>query len=362
MKELLLIPGPTPINHEVLNELSKDVVSHVSEEFVSTTLEALKNLKPLFGTEKGSVFIVPGSGTIGMEIAIKNLVGEDERILVISHGYFGERFVEILDEHGIERDVLRSKWGEVVSLESLKERIRTNKYAAITITHVDTSTGTLSPVKEYARVIKEISPDTLIILDGVCATGGVPEEMDEWGIDFILTGSQKALSTPPGLSIFAVSERGLKKRESLKKIGFYYGDILRWKRIMDNPKAYFATPSVNLIFALNMSLKRILSEGLSNRFKRHVENGEFIRKKIENLGFKVFGDEKSRAPTLTVFLYPEGVEDETFRKRLKEKGVVVASCIGDLKGKGFRMGHMGEVGRDELLFAFEKIKEVLKEC
>lgn len=362
MKKLLLIPGPTPVNEGVLRELLRDVISHVSDEFASVMERALKNLRPLFGTEKGEVFIIPGSGTIGMEIAIKNLVGEDEKVLVISHGYFGERFVEILNEHRIEMDVLRSEWGETVSLDSLREKLKEKRYSLITITHVDTSTGTISPVEEYTEVIREVSPETLIVLDGVCATGGVEEKMDIWGIDFLLTGSQKALSTPPGLSIFTVSERGIKKRESIDRIGFYYGDILRWKKVMDNPKNYFATPAVNLVFALNASLERILKEDLEERFKIHIKNAEFVRKEMERMGFKVFGNKDSRAPTLTVFLYPKGLDDKFFRERLKEKGVVVASCIGKLKGAGFRMGHMGEVGRKELEFALEKIEETLKEC
>jgi len=360
MRELLLIPGPTPVNEEVLKEISKQPISHVSKDFAVYIEKSIEYLREIFGTKNSSVLIIPGSGTIAMEIAIKNLLSKNEKALVLSHGFFGDRFLEILEEDGFNYDFIQSKWGEVIDLDLIREKLKKEHFALITITHVDTSTGILAPVEDYMKVIKEISPDSLVILDGVCATGGVEEKMDDWGIDVILTGSQKALSVPPGLAILSVSEKALEKRKSLGKIGFYYGDILRWKVTMDDPTKYFATHNTNYTFGLKKSLEIILSEGLQERYKRHFENAKFIRDKMKEIGFEVFGNKKYLAPTLSLFIYPEGVDDENFRKELSYKGITVAGGIKDLKGKVFRMGHMGEVKKEELLYAFEKIKEVIK--
>lgn len=359
MRELLLIPGPTPVNEEVLKEISKQPISHVSKDFAVYIEKSIEHLRKIFGTKNSSVLIIPGSGTIAMEIAIKNLLSKNEKVLVLSHGYFGDRFLEILEEDGFGYDFIKSKWGEVIDLNLIREKLKKEHFGLITITHVDTSTGILAPVEDYMKVIKEVSPDSLVVLDGVCATGGVEEKMDDWGVDVILTGSQKALSVPPGLAMLSVSERALEKRKSLGKIGFYYGDLLRWKVTMDDPTKYFATHNTNYTFGLKKSLEIILSEGLKERYKRHYENANFIREKMKEIGFEVFGNKNYLAPTLSLFIYPEGVDDEKFRSDLHKNGITVASGIKDLKGKVFRMGHMGEVKKEELLYAFEKIKEVL---
>jgi alanine-glyoxylate transaminase/serine-glyoxylate transaminase/serine-pyruvate transaminase len=359
MRELLLIPGPTPVNEDVLKEISRQPISHVSKEFGEHLKSCVENLKIIFGTKSGEIFIIPGSGTVGMEIAIKNFLKKDEKALVLSHGFFGDRFIEILEEDGFSYDKIQSKWGEVIDLNLIYEKLKKEKFSLITITHVDTSTGILAPIEDYMKVIKEVSYDSLVILDGVCATGGVEEKMDEWGVDIILTGSQKALSVPPGLAILSVSERAMKKREAMGKIGFYYGDLLRWRPTIQDATKYFATHNTNYTFGLKKSLEIILSEGLQERYKRHYENAKFIREKMMEIGFDVFGNEKYLAPTLSLFVYPEGVDDEKFRSDLNKNGITVTSGIKDLKGKVFRMGHMGEVKKEELLYAFEKIKEVL---
>ncbi|MDI6861530.1 MAG: alanine--glyoxylate aminotransferase family protein [Caldisericia bacterium] len=360
MRELLLIPGPTPVNEEVLKEISRQPISHMSKDFGEYLKKCVEYLKVIFGTKNGNIFIIPGSGTLGMEIAIKNFLAKEEKALVISHGFFGDRFLDILEEDSFSYDKIQSKWGEVIDLNIIYEKLKKEHFSLITITHVDTSTGILAPIEDYMKVIKDVSYDSLVVLDGVCATAGVEEKMDEWGIDIILTGSQKALAVPPGLTILAVSERAMKKRENLGKIGFYYGDLLRWKPTIEDATKYFATHNTNYTFGLKKSLEIILSEGLDNRYKRHYENASFIRELMKEIGFEVFGNRSHLAPTLSLFIYPNGIEDEKFRSDLKSKGITVAAGIKELKGKVFRMGHMGEVRKEDLQYAFEVIKEVVK--
>ena len=361
MKELLLIPGPTPVRSDVLYALSQQTISHTDERFVKIFSKALRELGLFFGTTEGRTFIITGSGTLGMEMSLTNILNEGESLLVVSHGYFGDRFTEIGTTLGLDVDVLKSETGKTVPVGSLKDMLSRKKYAAVTFTHVDTSTGVIANMEELSYAVKEVSPDTLIVLDGVCATGGVPEEMEKWGIDVVFTGSQKAIAVPPGLTMLAFSECAINKRRKLKNIRTYYGDILRWIPIMNNPHKYFATPAVNMVFALEKSLSGIIESGLNNYYEKHKRLARKVRSAMKAFGFANLPNEKDAAPTLSVFAYPEEVNDSKFRASLKEKGITVAGALGELKGKYFRMGHMGSITEEDIDLALRRIEEVLKE-
>src|SRR5659263_721012 len=193
MKQLLLIPGPTPVTHDVLQALSQETMAHTDERFVKITSETLVNVKALFGADKGHPFIIACSGTLGMEMSLTNILNDKENFLVVSHGYFEDRFIDIGNALNVNVDVLKAPTGETVPIEIIERTVKDKHFDAITITHVDTSTGTLSDVEAIAKVVHNVSPSTLIIVDGVCAAGGVKELFDEWGIDVIFTGSQKAI-------------------------------------------------------------------------------------------------------------------------------------------------------------------------
>ncbi len=361
MKELLLIPGPTPVSEDVLKALSQNAISHTDDRFVEVFIKALNKMKPLFGTRERRIFIIAGSGTLGMEMALTNILEENENLLVVSHGYFGDRFVEIGETLGLNVDVLKSKAGMHIDSSSLTDYLTKKKYKAVTFTHVDTSTGVMTNMEEMSKIIKEVSPDTLIVLDGVCATGGVPEKMDEWGIDVLFTGSQKAIAVPPGLTMLAFSARAISTRKEMKKMRTYYGDILRWIPVMENPHKYFATPAVNMIFALEKSLDDILEQGLDKYYEKHRMLASLTRTAMKKFGFKNLAAADIAAPTLSVFIYPPGIDDAGFRSLLKEKGVTVAEAIGELKGKCFRMGHMGSVTEEDILHALKHISQVIRE-
>ncbi len=358
MKQLLLIPGPTPVSEGVLQALSQDTIAHTDERFVRIMSETLLKVKTLFGADKGHPFVIAGSGTLGMEMSLTNILNDKENLLVISHGYFGDRFIEIGNALNVNVDVLKAPTGETVPIDVIERTVKDKHFDAITITHVDTSTGTLSDVEAIAKALHNISPSTLIVVDGVCATGGVKEQFDDWGIDVIFTGSQKAIAVPPGLVMLAFSERAIAKRKSIEKVRTYYGDILRWMPVMEDPHRYFATPAVNMVYALNKSLNDIFSFGLESYFEKHTTLAKKVRNAMSVMGFELVS--KTPAPTLSVFKYSQGISDSEFRSRLYGKGVVVAGALAELQGKAFRMGHMGSVTEDELLVAVKKIVEVLK--
>lgn len=358
MKELLLIPGPTPVSEEVLSSLSRETIAHTDDRFVNIFLSANQKTKIIFGAENAFPFIIAGSGTLGMEIALTNIIDENENLLVVSHGFFGDRFVEIANALNVQVDHIKSEAGDRVHPDEIMRKIKEKKYKAITITHVDTSTGVIANVEELAQVVRRESPDTLIVVDGVCATGGVREEFDKWDIDVIFTGSQKALGVPPGLTLLAFSKRAIEKRKSLKVTRTYYGDILKWIPVMEDPHKYFATPAVNMVYAIEKSLSMIVNSGLENYFKKHEILSAKVRAAMNILGFDILA--KYPAPTLSVFKYPDGIDDLQFRKALFQKGIVVAAALKELSGKYFRMGHMGSITEDELLIAIKRITEVVE--
>lgn len=356
-EQLLLIPGPSPVHPRIIHSLSLPTVSHVSPILVTELKEALANLKKIVFCERGEPFIVAGAGTLAMEMALLNTAERGERVLVLSQGYFGQRMAQIAQSFGIEHDVIQSPWGKAVLPEELENVISKKEYAVVFSTHVDTATGAAAPVKDYADILRD--HESLFVIDGVCATGGMEEKMTEWGVDVILTAAQKCFGVPPGLAVLVLSEKAMARRERMISIPAYYSDLLMWLPIMKDPTKYFSTPCVNEIRAFNESTKIILEEGLAERFCRHEKTALAIRAALDNLGFSFFTEKAFLADTLSVSRYPEGIEDQAFRSRYADNGVVVAGGLGDTAGKVFRMGHMGNLSQPQVYFALQALEDTL---
>jgi aspartate aminotransferase-like enzyme len=357
-EKLLLIPGPSPVLPRILGALAQQTVSHVGPEMVRELREACENLKRIVFCGSGEPFIISGAGTLSMEMALLNTVGPNDRALVLSQGYFGQRMGQICQAFGLRHDVLECEWGKAVLPEELDARLSRLSYQAVVCTHVDTATGACAPVEEYARIVKKAG--TLFIVDGVCATGGIAERMDDWTIDVVLTAAQKCLGTPPGLSILVLSDRAMEKRRGLTSVPAYYSDLLRWLPIMHDPAKYFSTPCVNEMRAFYQATRIIMEEGMEARFARHDVFARAIRAGLAALGFGFFTDASFLSPTLSVVAYPAGVDDEAFRSVLYETGVVVAGGLSQTLGKVFRMGHMGNLTAEQVLFALEAVEKTLK--
>ena len=354
---LTMIPGPTPVHPRILGALARPTVSHVAPAFVEDFKGALDGLRRLCQTTTGQPFIVAGGGTLSMEMGIVNLVAPGEKLLVVSHGYFGDRFVDLASSFGIQVQVLKAEWGQAVPPEALAKRLAEEAFTAVTITHVDTSTGTLAPVAAYAEILK--GRPELFILDGVCATGGVDERFDEWGLDVLLTAPQKAIGAPPGVALVVFSERALAVRKARASVPAYYADLLRWLPIMLDPGKYYSTPCVNEIMALAEALRMLHHEGLAARFERHGRIARSVRAGLAAMGLQVFTDPDSRADTLSVILLPEGIEDLAFRKGMASRGIVIAGGLGPIAGKAFRLGHMGNIAAGEVVAALKAIEGTL---
>ncbi len=358
--ELVMIPGPTPITESIQREMGRKTAAFKDPEFVEDFKQVLQDLKNLWQTE-GEVFVVPGSGTLAMEMAVSNLIEPGDRVLIVSHGYFGDRFTEIARRKNYNYKVISSEWGQIVSPNQVERELKENDYQAVMVTHVDTSTGVKAPIEKIGEIVDETG-EALYIVDGVCATAGEREYVDPMNIDILLTGSQKAFGVPPGLAILWAGPEAMKRREELGEITEYYVDFNKWLPIMHDPGQYFATPAVNLIWALKESLRLIKEEGLENRFERHIADARAIQAALQAMGFEILADPECRAHTLTNVVYPPGIDDEEFRSRLKEKGVIVAGGLGEYAGKLFRLGHMGNIDDHIIIPVLESIENTLHEC
>ncbi|MFI5166702.1 MAG: pyridoxal-phosphate-dependent aminotransferase family protein [Thermoanaerobaculales bacterium] len=354
VKPLTMIPGPTPVQPRILDALARPTVSHLAPDFVAAFRQALVDLRALGQSASGQPFIVAGGGTLAMEMALVNVVSPGESVLVVSQGYFGDRFGDLANAFGIHADVLRSEWGRAVPAEEVERALKAKAYAAVTITHVDTSTGTAAPAAAYCDLLR--GRDEMVILDGVCATGGIDEPCDAWGVDILLTAPQKAIGAPPGVALCLFAPRAMDRRRSRKAVPAYYADVMRWLPIMEDPGRYYSTPCVNEIFALAEALRMVHEEGLPARFERHACIAHAFRAGLEAVGFKIFTSADCRADTLSVVTYPEGVPDAAFRKEMSARGVVVAGGLGPIAGKAFRLGHMGNIGRAELVTTLEAVE------
>ncbi|MDU5082302.1 MAG: alanine--glyoxylate aminotransferase family protein, partial [Bacillota bacterium] len=287
-----------------------------------------------------------------------NTLKSGDNLLIVSNGFFGDRFIDLAERKGINVDVISSEWGKIVPVKDIEAKLSEKKYDAITVTHVDTSTGVCAPIKEIGEMMKKF-PETMYIVDGVCATAAEPEYVDDMNIDILITGSQKAFGVAPGLAIVWAGPKAMERRKELGRIPEYYIDFDKWLPIMNDPSKYFATPAVNMIWALKESVRIIKEEGIENRYERHRKNARAMQAALEAMGFTLLADKEHRAVTLSNAIYPEGIDDVEFRKILAEEGAVVAGGLAAYAGKMCRIGHMGNIDTHDMVSAISAIERTL---
>ena len=340
-QKLVMIPGPTPTVRSITNQMGRETIAFGDPEFIKDFKELIIELKELLNVD-GECFVIAGSGTLAMEMSISNVTKRGDNVLIVSNGFFGDRFIDICERKGLNVDVLSAPWGEVVSSEAIDNKLKEKNYSAVTVTHVDTATGAVAPIEEIGKIVRNY-PDTIYIVDGVAATAGENEDMEKMGIDILFTGSQKAFGVAPGLAILWAGQKALSRRKELNIIPEYYIDFEKWIPIMNDPSKYFATPPVNMIWALKESVRIIKEEDKDARYERHTRVSDAINAALESLGFSLLANSKNRCSTLSNVIYPEGINDAEFRSKLAEEGVMVAGGLGAYAGKMFRLGHMGNI-------------------
>ena len=356
-RKLVMIPGPTPVVRSIQEQMGREVAAFGDPLFIKDYKELIEDLKLLWKT-KGEVFVVAGTGTMAMEMAVANSTKRGDNILIVSHGFFGDRFIDLCERKGLNVDVMNSEWGSIVPVEEIEKKLKEKNYQALTVTHVDTSTGVCAPIEEIGRMVRQFE-DTLYIVDGVCATAGEVEYVDDMGIDILFTGTQKAFGVAPGLVILWAGPKAMERRNSLGRIPEFYIDFDKWLPVMQDPSKYFATPAINLVWALKESVAIIKEEGLENRYDRHKKVALAMQAALEGLGFKVLAEKNCRAVTLSNLIYPEGLDDAGFRKTLYDEGIVVAGGLGAYAAKMFRLGHMGNIDMHDLVAVIATIERAL---
>ncbi|MCK8058438.1 MULTISPECIES: alanine--glyoxylate aminotransferase family protein [unclassified Fusibacter] len=354
----VMIPGPTPVNKSILDQMGRETVAFLDANFVKEYKQLIIDLKKLWRTD-GECFVISGSGTLAMEMAIANTTKVNDNVLIISHGYFGDRFIDMCERRQLNVDTISSEWGKTVDLDIIEKALASKHYDVMTVTHVDTSTGTKSDLKAISEISKKFK-DTLLIVDGVCSTAAEREYIDEMGIDVLVTCSQKAFGVPPGLAILWAGQKAILRRTSLGKIPESYIDFEKWMPIMNDPSKYWGTPPVNLVWAMSEAVRLIKNEGLEERFNRHEKDAKAIQKALISLGFGILADESNRASTLTNAIYPEGIIDADFREILVDEGIIVAGGLGAFAGKLFRIGHMGNIDKHIIISAISAIERALE--
>lgn len=356
-KELLMIPGPTPVPESVLQAVGKHPIGHRSPEFSKIFMNATEKLQWL-GQTKNDVFIYTASGTGAMEGGIANTINRGDKVLSLVIGVFGKRFADVAELFGADVTRIEKEPGECVSPEELEAALANGPYKAVTLTHSETSTGTANDIDTLIPMIKKANPDTLVMLDAVTSLGCMNVEIDKLEIDICVSGSQKGFMLPPGLSFIYVSEKAYKAKETCTTPVYYFC----WKEAKKalNDKTTPWTPNVSLIVGLERALEMMHAEGLENIIARHKDLRDTLRQGIKDLGLKLLTEDKSASCAITAIWPPEGVAVPDLRKAFKSDwNITVANGQRHLKDKLFRMGHLGFVSKRDVLTGLTCLREVL---
>jgi aspartate aminotransferase-like enzyme len=355
IKHYLLSPGPTPIPNEVALAMSETMIHHRTPQFNKIFAEARERLKKLFGTTN-DVLMLASSGTGAMEASVANLFSPGDKVLVVNGGKFGERWLNIANAYGLKPVELKVEWGQAVKVADIEKQLTaTADIRGVMIQASETSTTVLHPVKEIAQLIKN---GPLFLVDGVTAVGVISLPLDDWGIDALVTGSQKALMLPPGLAFVALSDRAWEKTKQAKLPRFYFDLKLERKNQQQGSGAF--TPAVSLIFGLRASLEMMEREGLEKVYARHARMCRATRAAATALGLKLLAPQ-SPSPAATGIYMPDGIDADQVLDYLRDKmNVTLAEGQDQLKGKVIRIAHVGYMGAFDVITAIAALEMALR--
>ena len=357
-EKLLLIPGPTNLSKHVREAMAGPQVPHVGAQFYDSFTKLVGLARYVFRNEKGFQFVFSGSGTIGMETAVTNIVSRGDRTLTLKTGYFGKRMLMINETHQAKAEAISYPDGIHADPDDLRKKLKKAKYKAVFVTHVDTATSVINPIR--ALVDECAKADVLSVVDSVCGVGGVPLEFDKLGADIAFSASQKALGGAPGAVLIATSRRLLEYLEKRKTpIESYYMNLLRWKPVMDDPRMYLATPSIQVLLALKAALEEVRQEGIEARWERHRQLGTEVREMVTRLGLEFVAEDGHRADTVTGFWVKDGLAGDVQKSLESRHNIVVSRGIYEDKDRMIRIGHFGILTLERLKSALASIEEVL---
>lgn len=360
-ERILLGPGPSNVHPRVLNALSLQTIGHLDPSFLEIMDRTMQLLRDLFRTGNRLTFPVSGTGSAAMEAALANIVEPGDRVVIGINGVFGGRMRDICERLGADVHAVESPWGEPIETSRLVEAAISQKAKAVGIVHAETSTGVHQPVEELGEALR--SSETLLVVDAVTSLGGMPVEVDRWGVDVCYSGAQKCLSCPPGISPITFGEKALdavNRRSS--KVSSWYLDITMIQKYLGSERLYHHTAPINMVYALHEAVGIVLEEGLESRFERHLDIHNLLVEGIETIpGLEMAVRKQDRLPMLNAVRVNNGIDDADLRRRLLEEfDIEIGGGLGALKGETVRIGIMGHsCTRNNVLILLAALREIL---
>ena len=356
-KNLLLTPGPTPLPPKVCDALGRPIIHHRTPQFQAILKEALEGLRYVFQT-KHDVFILAASGTGAMEAAVANLLSPGDTAITVQGGKFGERWAELCKAYNLNAEIIDVQWGKAVDPQEIKRRLEANpKIKAVFTTLCETSTGVTTDIEAIGKIVG--NTDAVLVVDAISGLGAVDIKTDDWNCDAVISGSQKGLMLPPGLAFISLSPKAYKLVEGSKTPRYYF-DLRLAKKALDKTDTAF-TPAITLIIALNEALRMIKEQGLKNLFLRHKKMAEATKAAVKALGMELLAPEAA-SDAVTAVKVPEGVDGSKLVKIMRDdNGVTIAGGQGELKGKIFRIAHMGYIQDKDIITGITILEKVLRE-
>lgn len=341
----LFIPGPTEVRPEILEAQTQWMIGHRMPECADLFGRIQGKIRQVFLTDK-RVYVTASSGTGLQEAAVRNC--SDRKVLNCVNGAFSDRWRKVTEANGKQNDVLAVDWGQPILPEQVADRLRKTEFDAITVVHNETSTGTVSPIDEIARAVRSVpgGEDIMVLIDSVSGLSGARLEFDAWDLDVVLTSSQKAFALPAGLAFCAVSDRALEKAKTVSNRGYYFDFLELEKYLLRNQTP--ATPAISLLYALDRQLDDILTEGLENRFNRHLAMRDRTIAWARGQQIGLLAPDGYQSPTVTCLANDRGIDISDLNRYLRSKGMIISNGYGSLKEKTFRIAHMGDTTMEQL--------------
>lgn len=359
MEQNLRTPGPTPIPPAVREAQAQQMIDHRGTEFGEMLRETSAGLAELIGT-KGEVLLLTGSGSGALEAAIVNTLSPGDRVLSVNIGSFGDRFAKVAAVFGADVSRFDVEWGAAADPDALRERLAADEpYRAVLVTHNETSTGVANPMQALAEVVRAAPGDPLLLVDGISGLGAMEFEMDAWGVDLVVSASQKAWMASPGIAIAALGERAIAAGATARMPRFYwdFAEARDWAGKDQTPW----TPAITVLYGLRVGVQRLREEGRERTWRRHAAIARGVAGGLESLGLQLVAAPQDRSNTVTAAWVPEGIEWGPFNAAMRAAGLVIAGGQGQWAGRILRFGHMGEVGIDEMAEALAIMGRTLPE-
>jgi len=349
----LFIPGPTHVDDEVLEAMSMPMIGHRDSLYSDLHGDVVHKLRKLLHTDN-RIYLSTSSSTGMMEGSLRNCV--KKKALMTNCGAFSRRWSRIAEANGKDIEVIDVEWGTATTPELFDEKLATGEFDTVCVTHNETSTGVMNPLKEIGQMVREKYPDVVVMVDAVSSMAGTEIAVDEWGLDVVLAGTQKAFALPPGLCVVTVSGKAFERSQQVEDKGYYFDFEVFEKKAVKHQTP--ATPAVSIINALNVQLNRIFTEGAENRYQRHADMADHVRSWAKE-HFDLYSDPDYLSPTVTNVHNTQGIDVVALNAELAQRGAMISNGYGDLKGTCFRIAHMGDLKVSDVQWLTDQIEDIL---